>query len=213
MSVLTCALPAANAAEPCCGPVSPAGSRLIGFLDATGVDHLWLSGTQVDWRTGVPTAGWIDGASQHTHCSAFVASAAMRLGVYVLRPPDHRQKLLANAQMRWLGGDDAATKGWRRLPDVQTAQARANAGDLVLAAVENPDPGKPGHIAIVRPSDIETEALLARGPFVTQAGFTNTLNISLARGFGNHPGAWVPGGGGSVGFFGHTIDWTTVPVR
>jgi len=207
---LFAAIPIAAAAEPCCGPVTPAGARLVAFLDGTGVDRLWLPGSQVNWQTGAPTAVWSNTASSHTHCSAFAASASMRLGVYVLRPPDHDEKLLANAQMGWLRSADATAKGWRQLPDVQAAQARANAGDLVLAAFENPNPHKSGHIAIVRPSDIDAATLLASGPFVTEAGQRNALSISLQGGFASHRGAWVPGGGGGIGFFAHTIDWSAL---
>jgi hypothetical protein len=78
---------------------------------------------------------------------------------------------------------------------------------LVLAAVENPNPNQPGHIAIVRPSDIDAETLLADGPLVTQAGAENALSVPLAEGFSHHKGAWIPGGGGDVRFFAHTIDW------
>jgi hypothetical protein len=205
--VLFAAIPIAAIAEPCCGPVTAAGARLVAFLDGTGVDHLWLPGSQVNWQTGVPTGVWSNTASSHTHCSAFAASAAMRLGVYVLRPPEHHENLLANAQMGWLRSAGGAAKGWQHLSDVQAAQARANAGDLVLAAFENPDPHKSGHIAIVRPSSIDAATLLASGPFVTEAGQRNALSISLQRGFAGHHGAWVPGGGGAIAFFSHTIDW------
>ena len=97
-----------------------------------------------------------------THCSAFVASVAKRLAIYVLRPPDHSAVLLANAQMGWLGSAAAAGAGWRPLPDPAAAQTRANQGDLVLAAFENPDPDMPGHIAIVRPSDVDATTLEER---------------------------------------------------
>ena len=91
--------------------------------------------------------------------------------------------------------------------NVTTAQTRANLGDLVLAAFENPDPQKPGHIAIVRPGDIDTAALLADGPFVIQAGGHNALSVPLARGFANHKGAWV---GGWVRFFAHAVGWASL---
>jgi hypothetical protein len=198
--------PALALAAPCCGPVTPQGARLAALLDKTGVDHLWLAGDKVDWETGESRGVWNDG-KPHTHCSAFVASLAKRLGIYVLRPPDHSAVLLANAQMGWLGGASAAGAGWRPMPDAAAAQAAANQGDLVLAAFENPDPGKPGHIAIVRPSDIDAAALKQQGPFVTQAGGHNALSIPLARGFRNHPGAWVPDATGSVRFFAHSIGW------
>ena len=70
----------------------------------------------------------------------------------MLRPPQHSQELLANAQMRWLR-DHGAEYGWRMLPSDVEAQEAANRGELVLEAFENPDPHRPGHIAIVRPSE------------------------------------------------------------
>ena len=69
--------------------MTPDGARLATLLDGTGVDHLWLAGDRVDWETGEPRGAWNDGRA-HTHCSAFVASIAKRMGIYVLRPPDHR---------------------------------------------------------------------------------------------------------------------------
>jgi hypothetical protein len=210
--LLAGALPVVAAAggAPCCGPVTADGARLARFLDGTGVDHLWLPGFRVDWQTGTALEAWHDSRS-HTHCSAFAASAAMRLGVYVLRPPEHRETLLANAQMRWLAGPEAAAGGWQPLADAEAAQAAANQGRLVLAAFENPDPHKAGHIAIVRPGDIDAATLAEAGPLVTQAGAQNALSVPLARGFAHHPGAWLPGGGGAVRFFAHPIDWTHAP--
>jgi hypothetical protein len=203
---LLASAPGLAAAAPCCGPITPRGARLAAFLDGTGVDHLWLAGERVDWETGEPRGAWDDGRA-HTHCSAFAASVAKRLGIYVLRPPDHSAILLANAQMGWLGDAAAAGAGWRPLPDAPAAQAAANRGDLVLATFQNPDPDRPGHIAIVRPSDIDAATLQDQGPFVTQAGGHNALSTPLARGFRNHRGAWLPGGGGSVRFFAHAIEW------
>ena len=196
--VAACA-PISALAWPCCGPVTPSGSRLLAFLDSTGVDRLWLAGYKVDWESGAPVGVPIDGRP-HTHCSAFVASVAKRLGIYVLRPPDHSAALLASAQMGWLRSSAAAGAGWRPLPDAAAAQTRANQGDLVLAAFENPDPDKSGHIAIVRPSDIDAATLREQGPFVTQAGGHNALSTPLARGFANHRGAWLHNGGGAVRF-------------
>jgi hypothetical protein len=206
---MTLATSARAVASPCCGPVGAAGARLAAFLDSTGVDHLWLPGFRVNWETGAPIATWDDGR-RHTHCSAFVASAAMRLGIYILRPPQHSAVLLANAQMRWLRTAEAASMGWQPLRDVISAQARANLGDLVLAVFENPDRNEPGHIAIVRPDEIDAETLLRNGPFVTQAGGHNALSEPLASGFRNHPGAWVAGGSGSVRFFAHAVNRTVL---
>jgi len=206
--VLTIALGLGSAgsarAEPCCGPITPAGERLARFLDGTGVDHLWLAGHHVDWRTGEATPGARETA---THCSAFVAAAAERLGVYVLRPPDHSQELLANAQLRWLRGAPDGS-GWRSLPDPVAAQTAANRGELVLEAFENPNPRRPGHIAIVRPSEQSRAALDRDGPRETQAGETNAVDTVTAVGFRHHPGAWVPDGGGGIRYYAHSIDWT-----
>lgn len=206
MIAMIAAIPTHVLASACCGPISAAGGRLTAFLDGTGGDHLWLHGFRVNWQTGEAISTWHD-RSRHTHCSAFVASAAMRLGIYILRPPQHSQVLLANAQMGWLRGPEAAAIGWRQLPDVTAAQTRANLGELGLAVFENLDPDKPGHIAIVRPSEIDAVNLLANGPFVTQAGLRNALSVPLAEGFASHRGAWVAGGTGSVRFFAHTVIW------
>jgi hypothetical protein len=207
-------LPAiARAEPPCCGPVTMDGERLRQFLDDTGVDHLWLSGFRVDWQTGAAIEAWPAGTGAHTHCSAFAASAAMRLGVYLLRPPQHSQILLANAQMGWLRSSEAEADGWRMLSGVSAAQTEANRGKLVMAVFENPNPRKPGHIAIVRPSPIGAATLNQDGPMVTQAGGHNALAAPLAQGFGNHPGAWVPGGRGAVRFYAHDIAWTRNPAR
>ena len=194
-------LPAAWAhAEPCCGPITPNGERLLARLNASGVDHLWLPHEHVHWETGK-----LDndpyGRPAATHCSAFVAAFSKDLGVYVLRPPDHALTLLANAQMRWLSYDGASA-GWRRLPDATAAQRSANQGNLVVAAFENPDSHRPGHIAFVRPGLPDAAKLAAEGPDVTQAGGTNAISIPLARGFSHHPGAW-PGG---IRFFEHAIN-------
>jgi hypothetical protein len=48
---------------------------------------------------------------------------------------------------------------------------------------------------------------------VVQAGGHNSLSESLARGFLNHPGAWLEGGTGSVRFFEHAVDWAALGFR
>lgn len=213
---VTAAWPAATHAEsitepPCCSEVSDDGERMRRFLDECDVERLWLPGFKVNWQTGAALEAWPAGSGAHTHCSAFAASAAMRLGVYLLRPPEHRQTLLANAQVAWLRreADAGGANRWQALQaDVLEAQLQANRGLLVLAGVENPDPTKPGHIAIVRPGPMMAAMLMKDGPMVTQAGGRNALSVSLAHGFRGHRGAWRPGGRGSVEFFTHSVDWT-----
>jgi hypothetical protein len=199
--------PFAARAEPCCGPITPQGRQLEWFLDGSGVDHLWLAGWHVDWRTGERDRTEVGGTEAKTHCSAFVAAMAERLRIYVLRPPEHAQKLLANAQMRWLR-DHGAEFGWRVLNSQVDAQAAANRGELVLDAFENPDPHRPGHIAIVRPSNKTPADIDRDGPQETQAGEQNALSTSTASGFRHHPGAWTPGGGGALRYYAHAVDWT-----
>jgi len=190
-------------AQSCCGPVTPNGERLLQRLNSSGVDHLWLPYKPVNWETGqIDNAANVKPAA--THCSAFVASFSKQLGIYILRPPEHSPTLLANAQMRWLSFDGSST-GWRRLPDAAAAQRSANLGNLVVAAYENPDPHRPGHIAFVRPGSPDAARLAGEGPDVTQAGATNALSMPLRQAFSHHPGAWP----GQIRYFEHAISWSS----
>jgi hypothetical protein len=201
-------LPAAQAAEPCCGPITPDGQKLSAFLDASGVDHLWPAGWHIDWQTGQPDRPDPGGRDAKTHCSAFVGAMSERLGIYILRPPEHPQQLLANAQLQWLV-DDSGRYGWQPVADAGDAQKLANEGELVVAAFENPNPKKPGHIAIIRPSLKSTAELDSEGPQETQAGETNAISTSVAEGFRHHRGAWSPEGGG-IRYYVHAVGWSSV---
>jgi hypothetical protein len=193
-------------AEPCCGPITPDGVKLRAFLDNSDVLNRWLSGEHIIWDTGEQDPSRPTGPNAATHCSAFAAAMAMRLGIYVLRPPDHSQALLANAQMGWLR-DHGAEQGWQPLASPVEAQEAANRGELVLEAFENPNPHRPGHIAIVRPS-LKSRALLdAHGPQETQAGGHNSLSITTMNGFRSHPGAWLPAGDGAIHYYAHEVSW------
>jgi len=191
-------------AQPCCGPVTPNGERLLQRLNTSGVDHLWLPYKPVNWETGQ-----IDNAASAkraaTHCSAFVASFSKQLGIYILRPPEHSPTLLANAQMRWLA-DEGAARGWRPMSRALEAQEAANHGRFVVASYANPDAHRPGHIAVLRPSLKSGPELERDGPQVTQAGNHNYLSTTMRRGFGSHPGAWETGGRGAAVFFAHQAE-------
>ncbi|MBS0362619.1 MAG: hypothetical protein JSR98_14680 [Proteobacteria bacterium] len=143
----------------------------------------------VNWETGQPDGKVEHFEGKHTHCSAFVASAAKQLGVYILRPPEHGQTLLANAQYDWLR-EQGPAHGWTPVPDGYEAQRAANRGFLVVAAYKNHAADKPGHIAIVRPSGKTRAEILAEGPQIIQAGGHNYASTSLSRGFADHPAAW-----------------------
>lgn len=200
-TIVLAAISAAHAAE-----ISGDGKKLQSVLDRTGVEHLWPAGEHVNWETGVPDGKPEKSAGKHTHCSAFVASVAKQLGVYILRPPEHGQILLANAQYDWLG-DAGAAQGWREVSDAHRAQAEANHGMLVVATYKNHHDDKPGHIVIVRPGNKSSAAIDAEGPDITQAGGTNFVNTSLRRGFAGHPQAWPRN---EVRFFEHAVDWRSV---
>jgi hypothetical protein len=179
---------------PCCGSISPAGQRLASFLDNMEVESLWLANEHVNWETGKPDRGaGYEGPGNHTHCSAFAAAAAMRLGVYLLGPPQHGQELLSNAQAAWIAGPEGPKNGWRPVSEMHKAQHLANDGHLVLVLFPSPDPHAPGHVAIVRPSEKPAHALESDGPEVIQAGQHNPNKICVRIGFENHPGAFPSG--------------------
>ena len=189
--------------DSCCGAITPAGQRLAAILDDMHVESFWLANEHVNWETGEPDRGGdYEGPGKHTHCSAFAASAAKKLGVYLLRPPEHGQLLLANAQAEWLRGDDAKSKGWRRVADEREAQSEANRGNLVVVVFANPDRHEPGHIAIVRPSDKSLDELRRDGPQIIQAGQHNHASTVVRVGFANHRGAFPDG----VRYYVHELD-------
>ncbi|MGP0021190.1 MAG: hypothetical protein ACLPHP_21650 [Candidatus Sulfotelmatobacter sp.] len=189
--------------NPCCGRITPAGHRLAGALDAANVESLWLAHEHVNWETGEPDRGGdYEGPGKHTHCSAFAAAIAKRLGVYLLHPPEHGQLLLANAQAQWLRSEEAVHKGWRGAHDAHEAQAEANRGNLVVVVFANPDKHEPGHVAIVRPSEKSVDALERDGPQIIQAGQHNHASTVVRIGFANHAGAFPDG----VRYYVHELD-------
>jgi hypothetical protein len=169
--------------------ITAPAAHVAAVVDALNVEEHWPAGVHVNWQTGVPDGKPEKTEGKHTHCSAFVASAAKQLGIYILRPPEHGQILLANAQYDWLA-DEGAGRGWRSLADGVGAQNAANLGFLVVATYRNHHDDKPGHIAIVRPSDKSASAIRAEGPQITQAGGTNYRSTTLKHGFAGHPAAW-----------------------
>lgn len=182
-------------------PISPKAERVAEAIDQLDVEDHWPAGVHVAWSTGVPDGRPESGDGKHTHCSAFAAAAAKTLGVYLLRPPQHPQMLLANAQVDWLESDGAAN-GWLRVDGPVEAQRKANLGWLVVAAYRNHKSDKPGHIVIVRPSDKDVELIRDEGPQVTQAGGHNYRSTTLRQGFAGHPAAW---GNSEVVYYAHEV--------
>jgi hypothetical protein len=179
---------------PCCGPISAAGRRLEVVLDSMGVESLWPAHQHVNWETGQPDKeADYEGPGKSTHCSAFAAAVSKKLGVYMLRPPEHGQILLANAQAKWFSSQEGHRAGWRVARDALSAQTLANQGDLVVVVYESPVSQRPGHIAIVRPSEKSGLQLAESGPQITQAGQQNYASTSVKIGFQAHAGAWPDG--------------------
>jgi hypothetical protein len=193
------------------GPVTAGGQRLAALLDGMDVERLWQHGYRIDWRTGIADGQPETAPGGHTHCSAFAAAVAERLGVYLLRPPEHGQNWLANAQERWL--NSPAASGWTRIgrvgdPGVSLyAVALANTGRLVVAVYFQPprpimlgEQERSGHIAIVRPSEKPPALIEREGPDVIQAATTNYRSIPLRDGFAAHKTGWTAG---TIEYFWH----------
>ena len=178
---------------------------LLEKLQRLDVMHHWLAGLErIDWRSGDPDPQLAPHPKRSTHCSAFVASAAEQLDIYILRPPQHKASFLASAQQDWLNSEEGREQGWQRLADSREARDRANLGQLVVASLKNPVPNKPGHIAIVIPSGWPDARLDEVGCEIMQAGRSNYLSASLREGFANHPGAFEKR---EIQFHAHSTDF------
>jgi hypothetical protein len=182
------------------GEPIPQGLQVAARFDAMDVEHHWLAGSHVNWHSGDPDSGKPD----KTHCSAFVAAACERLGVYILRPPDHKQVHLATAQAEWLQ-QEGMSHGWKPVDTPFHAQELANQGQLVVAVFPSPDSARPGHVALLR-ANPKPDALIEReGPQIIQAGGENTSSTSLKAGFRHHPGAWHSAEDNQIRFYVHGL--------
>jgi hypothetical protein len=173
-------------------PLEEGGRRLRDFYLSLDVENLWIAGQHINWETGMADRPDVT-SGNHTHCSAFVAAACKKLNIYILRPPEHKQVLLANAQFEWLKGSDALSEGWRLVTGAdpyEAAQRLANKGMVVVAICQNPDPAKPGHAALVMPAALTTEKMEESGPVCIMAGTHNFNKISLRNGFRSHLTGW-----------------------
>jgi hypothetical protein len=166
-----------------------AGRALRQYYLGFDVTHKWLRGYIVRWETGEIYKQGVFYEKGHSHCSAFAAAACKKAGIYILRPPSHSTRLLANAQYDWLNTKAARRKGWRRIDsddpytNYADAQQYANEGNMVVAVWHNPDTSRPGHIAMVMPDDVSLDQIRANGPMVTQAGNNNYDEAPLTTGF------------------------------
>jgi hypothetical protein len=173
-------------------PIDENGSRLKDFYLSLNVENLWIAGHHINWQTGEqdnPNAEH----GIHTHCSAFVAAACKKINIYILRPPEHGQLLLANAQFDWLPTQEAKDDGWKLITErnvYAAAQRFANSGYVVIAIYKNPNPKIPGHVALVMPDELSGQKLEESGPALIMAGTHNHNHVSLKAGFKSHISSW-----------------------
>jgi hypothetical protein len=162
-------------------PISPAGSSLAVLLDRLDVEHRWLPGQLVAWRTGETVEGSARGPT--SNAGAFVAAVCVQLKVPM--PPPTGDNLLAGNQYDWLIAD-GLKKGWVEVGALE-AQLLANQGWVVVAAWKDSsapgDRSVAGQTAIVRPSRKPAADVSPNGPRVTEAGPHNHNDISLKDGF------------------------------
>ena len=172
--------------------VDAEGTKLKEFYLKQHVESLWLAGHHINWETGQPDDPTATKGIK-THCSAFVASVCKQKDIYILRPPEHKTGSLANAQYDWLFSENAGKQGWLQIKDSMyiKAQELANKGFMVTAVYKNPDPKKPGHIALVMPTEKSINDLNKEGPTMIQAGRINGNYISLQEGFKHHIANWA----------------------
>jgi len=122
-----------------------------------------------------------------THCSAFVAAALKRKGIYILRPPQHSVAKLANFQYDYLLSIEGRQAGWIEIATGMNAiQDKANEGYFVVAVVKNSNPNKSGHVAFIYPNNYEKEKIDLADLAVVQAGHINGVGIPFLQGFENH---------------------------
>ncbi|MDE1163154.1 MAG: hypothetical protein PW792_14620 [Acidobacteriaceae bacterium] len=194
----------------CCGEVSKPGQLLDRVIDSMHVDALWQPQVHINWLTGQqdePASS--TGPDRATHCSSFTAALGYKLDIYMLRPPDHPQQLLASAQAQWFNSKSSGSQGWEPVATAAEAQSLANAGELVTVVYESPDPHRPGHIAIVRPIAKTNGDLLENGVQTAQAGARNFSSGVARISFAKHKGAWPD----EVRYYAHPIDWPTLIAK
>ena len=85
---------------------------------------------------------------------------------------------LANEQLAWLGGLDAAALGWELVTPLEAFIAAA-AGEVVVVGWRNPDGH--GHVAIGVPGAAPGAEL-----HIAQAGLRNFASKPISSGFGSH---------------------------
>ena len=177
---------------------------LLQFLNSLRVDQYWLVGTSVNFLTGAAGGtGPNMTIGTDSHCSAFAASAANLLGIYMLRPPQASDVNLANNQADWFPTN---TNGWFLISSALNAQHMVNTGLLAIASYKASSGS--GHIVMLRPSTRPDSDITTYGPEECQSGDTNYYDTNVMSGFGEHPGAFP----NNIIYYGHTMTYPISPV-
>lgn len=90
------------------------------------------------------------------------------------------REMTANALYDWLEAR-AGTIGYREATE-EEARAAATAGKPAVAVWKNPDPGRSGHIVVLRPHDPSLPGPVS-GTYVAQAGLRNSNYMEIGKAF------------------------------
>jgi len=142
-----------------CDGLTGNGLALCQLINGLNPAGNWPKGVHVNALSGMQDrATDTVQVSTETHCSSFVAAVAYNQGIYLLRPPQHKQSLLASDQFTWMwnqsvtnpapiparpaaGGPATPRPGWTNLGNgdqaMLDAQAYANRGFTVFASYRN----------------------------------------------------------------------------
>jgi hypothetical protein len=173
-------------------PMSDAGRRLASLLNGMDVDHHWLPGERVDWKTGVAVDSQ-DSAGPASNAGAFIEAVCTRLRVPMLAPS--AGNFVPTRQLGWLQ-QEGESKGWMSVSPLD-AQLLANQGWLVVAASKSDSPSS-SHVAVVRPDDRPLKEIINGGPRIIQVGKKNARDLALKQGFAGQ--TWEAG---RITFFAH----------
>jgi hypothetical protein len=162
-------------------PMSKAGRALAAALDGMDVEHHWLAGQRVDWKTGNSVED--DGNGTTSNGGAFVAAVGARFKVPM--PASEQSNFLPGNQFEWLLYD-GKPKGWLAMGEVE-AQLLANQGWIVIAAWKNPasagERKTSGMMAVVRPDSTPVGEIAKNGPRVILVSDRNRNNVALNQAF------------------------------
>ena len=172
-------------------PINKNGLKLANFINSLDVENKWKKNQYIDWYSGetINTINKLN--SYYSHCSSYVASICKRLNIPIHGPEFNiPTEGLANKQYLWLL-ENGESYGWykinknNQIENEINAQLMANNGYLVIVCHYHLINKNKGHIAIVKPSEIDTHDIIKYGCMIAQSGKINSSNMYLINGFRN----------------------------